>query len=86
MQIGGGGGGGGGKGSSAVLSIRLTRLKPRGPPKAGAHSTFFLLVLNLNKMDMANAPRMSPVSLSLILSLRLSNFSLFLGLSSYKHM
>ena len=26
---------------SAVLSIRLTRLKPRGPPKAGAHVTFF---------------------------------------------
>ena len=24
---------------SAALSIRLTRLKPRGPPKAGAHAT-----------------------------------------------
>ena len=25
---------------SAALSIRLTRVKPRGPPKAGAHATF----------------------------------------------
>ena len=39
---------------SAVLSIRLTRLKPRGPPKAGAHKTFFFLVLNLNTMDIVN--------------------------------
>ena len=28
-------------GGCAVLSIRLTRLKPRGPPKAGTHVTFF---------------------------------------------
>ena len=25
--------------------LRLTRLKPRGPPKVGAHTTFFLLAL-----------------------------------------
>ena len=37
---------------SAVLSITLTRLKPRGPPKAGAH--VFLSVLNT--IDMANVP------------------------------
>ena len=35
-------------GGSAILSIRLTRQMPRGPPKAGAHDhvTFFFLMLN----------------------------------------
>ena len=43
--------------SSAILSKRLTRLKPLGPLRAGSHATFFLLLV-LN-MDTENAPCVS---------------------------